>query len=355
MSDAEVECQPCDPAPETQELPSSAAAGPGPITDADMEKMPSVCIVIGMAGSGKTSLMQRINAYQHTKGEVPYIVNLDPAVGKLPYEANIDIQDTVNYKEVMKEYNLGPNGGILTAANLFATRFDQVLGLCEKRAADIDHVFVDTPGQIEIFTWSASGAIVTESFASTFPTCVLFVVDTPRAQNPQAFMSNMLQAVSILYKTRLPMVVVFNKIDVVRHEQMLEWMDDFEKFHQVVDQDKSFASDLSRSLSLVLDEFYKTLRRAGVSAMSGEGMEELFDAIGRCRKEYLAEYWPDLRRRKEKLKAEDEKRRADALEKMRRDLKSGGERVVLDMERLKVNEAVSAVDEPAEVEGSELD
>ena len=35
---------------------------------------------------------------------------------------------------------------------------------------------VDTPGQIEIFTWSASGAIITESFASTFPTCVLFVV-----------------------------------------------------------------------------------------------------------------------------------------------------------------------------------
>ena len=32
----------------------------------------------------------------------------------------------VKYKEVMKEYNLGPNGGILTSLNLFATRFDQV-------------------------------------------------------------------------------------------------------------------------------------------------------------------------------------------------------------------------------------
>lgn len=32
----------------------------------------------------------------------------------------------VNYKNVMKQYNLGPNGGILTALNLFATRFDQV-------------------------------------------------------------------------------------------------------------------------------------------------------------------------------------------------------------------------------------
>jgi len=26
----------------------------------------------------------------------------------------------------MKQYGLGPNGGILTASNLFATRFDQV-------------------------------------------------------------------------------------------------------------------------------------------------------------------------------------------------------------------------------------
>lgn len=26
----------------------------------------------------------------------------------------------------MKQYNLGPNGGIVTALNLFATRFDQV-------------------------------------------------------------------------------------------------------------------------------------------------------------------------------------------------------------------------------------
>lgn len=37
-----------------------------------------------------------------------------------------DIRDTVNYKEVMKQYSLGPNGGIVTSLNLFATRFDQV-------------------------------------------------------------------------------------------------------------------------------------------------------------------------------------------------------------------------------------
>lgn len=37
-----------------------------------------------------------------------------------------DIRDTVNYKEVMKQYNLGPNGGIMTSLNLFATKFVEV-------------------------------------------------------------------------------------------------------------------------------------------------------------------------------------------------------------------------------------
>jgi hypothetical protein len=39
-------------------------------------------------------------------------------------------------------YNLGPNGGILTALNLFTTKFDQVLDLVEKRAETVEYVLV---------------------------------------------------------------------------------------------------------------------------------------------------------------------------------------------------------------------
>ena len=46
-----------------------------------------------------------------------------------------DIRDTVNYKEVMKQYGLGPNGGIVTSLNLFSTRFDQVLTFIEKKGS----------------------------------------------------------------------------------------------------------------------------------------------------------------------------------------------------------------------------
>ena len=69
-----------------------------------------------------------------------------------------------------------------------------MIQLCEKkRTPQPKYILVDTPGQIEIFTWSASGAIITEAFASTFPTMIAYVVDTARSAAPQTFMSNMLQ------------------------------------------------------------------------------------------------------------------------------------------------------------------
>lgn len=43
---------------------------------------------------------------------------------------------------VFDRYNLGPNGGILTALNLFTTKFDQVLELVEKRAEDVEYVVI---------------------------------------------------------------------------------------------------------------------------------------------------------------------------------------------------------------------
>lgn len=59
-----------------------------------------------------------------------------------------DIRDTVNYKEVMKQYKLGPNGGIVTALNLFATKFGKVVELIEKAGKDYNFCVIDTPGNI---------------------------------------------------------------------------------------------------------------------------------------------------------------------------------------------------------------
>ncbi|TFY77379.1 hypothetical protein EWM64_g6632 [Hericium alpestre] len=293
------------------------------------KKKPVTIITIGMAGAGKSTFVQQINSYLHSQDKPPYILNLDPAVTSTPYEANIDIRDTVDYKEVMKQYNLGPNGGILTALNLFTTKFDQVLDLVEKRADTVDYIILDTPGQIEIFTWSASGAIITDAIASSFPTVVAYIIDTPRTAAPATFMSNMLYACSILYKTKLPFIVVFNKTDVQPHDFALEWMQDFEAFqaalhsHQGTTDDEgepTYMNSLMNSMSLVLDEFYKHLKAVGVSSMTGAGVKEFFDAVEASREEYEKEYLPELERARAKRDATLQKTKEESMSRLMKDL-----------------------------------
>ncbi|OLL25406.1 putative asparagine synthetase [glutamine-hydrolyzing] [Neolecta irregularis DAH-3] len=297
-------------------------------TMSDPAGKPAVILCVGMAGSGKTTFMQRINAHLNSLKTPPYVINLDPAVQNVPYGANIDIRDTINYKEVMKQYNLGPNGGILTSLNLFTTKFDQVLGLLEKRADTLSHIIIDTPGQIEIFTWSASGTIITDALASSYPTCIAYIVDTPRTTSPNTFQANMLYACSILYKTKLPLIVVFNKTDVQDAEFAKEWMKDFEVFQAALREKQGSESEggsgymtsLMNSMSLMLEEFYKHLDVVGVSAMTGAGMEEFFDAVQHKVDEYARDYKPELERVLAGRAESQKQQQQGSLERLMRDL-----------------------------------
>jgi GPN-loop GTPase len=58
---------------------------------------PVVLLVIGMAGSGKTTLMGRLQRYIQEQGSSGYLINLDPAVMSIPYEPHVDIRDTVRF------------------------------------------------------------------------------------------------------------------------------------------------------------------------------------------------------------------------------------------------------------------
>ncbi|KAI1774886.1 hypothetical protein F4818DRAFT_448604 [Hypoxylon cercidicola] len=331
---------------------------------------PVAIVCVGMAGSGKTTFMQRINAYLHGKRDPPYVINLDPAVLNVPFESNIDIRDSVNYKEVMKQYNLGPNGGILTSLNLFSTKVDQILKLLEKRTGPdpenpnkkpTNHILVDTPGQIEVFVWSASGQILLESLASSFPTVIAYIIDTPRTASTSTFMSNMLYACSILYKTKLPMILVFNKTDVKDADFAKEWMTDYDAFQAALSQDEAanafggvegegagsgYMSSLLNSMSMMLEEFYAHLNVVGVSSMTGAGIDDFFAAVKEKAEEFKKDYRPELERKRNERDEMKRKTREKELDKMMKGMSMGSTSTGTDR--------INKMEDSSEVDSDEL-
>ena len=307
--------------------------------------------------------MQRINSDLHTKRQPPYVMNLDPAVLNTPFDCNIDIRDSVNYKEVMKQYRLGPNGGIMTSLNLFATKVDQILAILEKRckpsaneAGDSSsepppippsNIIVDTPGQIEVFVWSASGQILLSSIASTFPTVLAYIIDTPRTASTSTFMSNMLYACSILYKTKLPMILVFNKTDVHSADFAKEWMTDFEAFEAALRREEEtgayggtegtsggpavggsgYMRSLLSSMSLTLEEFYKHLSVVGVSSVTAAGIDDFFKAVEEKAEEFERDYKPELERRRHVREKHKSQMREQELGKLMQDMSVEGKKL----------------------------
>lgn len=234
---------------------------------------PRTFVVVGMAGSGKTTFCHRLYSWLSTEivlkdglNSLITSINLDPAVRNSKMPLTIDIRDTVDYGEIMQKYDLGPNGCTNTCLNIFLLNFT--------KPEQSRYTIVDTPGQIEAFTWSSPGDALMSVLENT---CILYVVDTSICGNKHAFVNNMLFAASLKCKFQRPVLVIFNKNDLEDLGKVVDWIRDFEVLKTALSEGES---DL-HSVILFFEEFYKNLDFVSLSSYTGSGKEDFFKAVDR--------------------------------------------------------------------------
>lgn len=189
---------------------------------------PPVIFVVGTAGAGKSSLVTAIQRYSRFIETEVLAVNLDPGAERVHYDAEFDVRDLISLGEVMGEYDLGPNGAQILAADLVAAQAEDVAE--ELHALAGDYIVVDTPGQVELFAFREASSHLIETIGKS-QAAVVYLFDPMLSRSPSGFVSQMLLSSIVEFRLGLPTKNFLSKSDLLEEEELekiLEWSERLE-------------------------------------------------------------------------------------------------------------------------------
>ena len=237
--------------------------------------------IIGTAGSGKSLLSANLFDYYTKNGNFVGVLNLDPGVENLPYTCDVDVRDYVDLVSIMRQYDLGPNGAMIMASDLIASKIDDLQRDVDN--VNPDYLIVDTPGQIELFAYRTSGPFFVQNF-TVEQKAGIFLHDGSLVTTPTNFVSMALLASSIKLRLNLPFINVLTKIDLIedRMRDILKWSSNLGSLEDAIAKQSD-----GESYTLVMN-ILRSLNFGGfsqglipVSNATGDGMIYLEAALSR--------------------------------------------------------------------------
>ena len=240
-----------------------------------------IIFVTGTAGAGKSLLVSKIYEYYTSNGAFAAILNLDPGVENLPYSCDIDVRDHVDIISLMKQYDLGPNGALIMANDLIASKIDKI----QHEIDDVnpDYLIIDTPGQIELFAYRASGPFLVENLDAEEKVNI-FLYDGSLITTPVNFVSIALLATSIKLRLKISTINLITKTDLIgaKMKEILQWSTNLKSLETAISDEAdgetyTLTTNILRSLNF--GGFAQGL--IPISSVTGEGMINLESALSR--------------------------------------------------------------------------
>ncbi|MFP3985075.1 MAG: ATP/GTP-binding protein [Candidatus Bathyarchaeia archaeon] len=241
-----------------------------------------VLFIVGTAGSGKSALSSAFSEWLKMAKQNVAIINLDPGVLTLPYTPDVDVRDYVNMASLMEEYGLGPNGALIMAADLIAEQAETLGAEIEELEADL--VLIDTPGQIELFAFRASGPYIAEELTKE-PKAIVYLFDSVFSLNPLNYVSNLFLSAAVYNRFLIPQVHVLSKCDLLPKEKVhgvVDWSANPKKLEMAIDEKLEGTKRLlSRNMMHAIHRLGLRFLLTPISARTNEGMINLNTALER--------------------------------------------------------------------------
>lgn len=237
--------------------------------------------ITGTAGAGKSLLTSRLLQWYKDNNVYPVSLNLDPGAASLPYEPDIDVRDYIDIATIMDSYSLGPNGSLVMASDMIATKLDEI----QKEVDELnpDYVIVDTPGQIELFAFRASGPYFVSNFHADNKVTI-FAFDAMLVSSPINFVSISLLASSVKLRLKTAQINALTKRDLVieKLKDMLDWASPGAALEHALNSEKDAEySLLSKELARVMSKGGFGQNMIAVSSVTMNGMVNLAAALSR--------------------------------------------------------------------------
>ena len=146
-------------------------------------------IVMGPAGSGKSTYCLIMQQHAETLGKNIKIINLDPAAEIIRYNCDLDIRELVTLDDVMDETELGPNGGLIMALEYLLEHTEWLQEALDE-LNDEDYIIIDCPGQIELYThMTIMKSFVQSLHALGYNVCGVYTIDCTFLSDASKFIS----------------------------------------------------------------------------------------------------------------------------------------------------------------------